>query len=162
MPVMFTRKHPSLSGFGMISNGTLVTVVGFWPPSSEVKLSKLPNLSQATIMVKQFPIVPAFACTTEKLQGKMCHQGVVVSCLTQSGGVSSQTIYVALSRTTTLAKLTLTEPLTTDYIAKFDPDPAAATEMQRLIALICEPPYTPLKQHVRSHQWRSHQNVRQH
>ncbi|KAF1794184.1 hypothetical protein GQ600_9731 [Phytophthora cactorum] len=77
-------------------------------------------------------------------------------------GVIGIPVLSAQVNTTTLAKFTLTEPLTTDYIAKLDPDPAAATEMQRLIALICEPPYTPLEQHIHFHQWRSHQNVRQH
>jgi len=34
---------------------------------------KIPNLAQASVTVDQFAIVPAFGCTTEKLQGQTCH-----------------------------------------------------------------------------------------
>ncbi|EGZ22489.1 hypothetical protein PHYSODRAFT_285738 [Phytophthora sojae] len=122
MPVMITRKLPVLKNMGVVANGTLGTVIGFYPPiesrscvdvesdeptviqlasppelllirlhdcntvlvddfapgvigvpriSSNIKLKNMPNFAQASITIKQFPVVPAFACTTEKSRGKL-------------------------------------------------------------------------------------------
>jgi hypothetical protein len=48
-------------------------VIGLPPLKTQLRLSQIPNLSQASVTVEQFAVVPAFACTTEKLQGQTCH-----------------------------------------------------------------------------------------
>ncbi|KAG6952157.1 hypothetical protein JG688_00013399 [Phytophthora aleatoria] len=91
MPVMVTHKHPGLLGAGMIANGVIGAVVGTYPPpdglpetvplvggfpegviglpplKASIKLGKIPNWSQSSVTVTQFALIPAFACTTEKL-----------------------------------------------------------------------------------------------
>jgi ATP-dependent exoDNAse (exonuclease V) alpha subunit len=193
MPVMITRKHPSLLTADVIANGVIGTVVGTHPPLEtlatiaceaaggvihklirlpemllikllncettlvngfpvgfirlppthiSVRLTQIPNLSQASATVDQFAVVPAFACSTEKLQGKTCHDGVVVTPLDRrKTGVPFQTLYVALSRAVGLAGLTITEPITRAYLEKFKPTQAIVKEMQRLINLVQLPPY---------------------
>ncbi|KAF1791493.1 P-loop containing nucleoside triphosphate hydrolase [Phytophthora cactorum] len=126
--------------------------------SAQVNLSKIPNLSQSSITVKQFPMVLAFTCTTEMLQGKTCK--MVSSCHVLRGQEKPhQTLYVALSRSKTLANLTLTEWVTLGYIAKFKPDPRAAVEVARLISIIRKPSYMPGDQRACFRLWLSTQQL---
>ncbi|KAG1694469.1 hypothetical protein DVH05_028660 [Phytophthora capsici] len=207
MPIMVTRKPPQLADLKATANGTLGTIIGYYPPPNEaesvqvesddtvvMRLLKAPqlifvrlhdcdrvlvpgfgagvigipkisasikptidSLGRASITIEQFPIVPAFACTTEKLQGKTCSDGVVVTPLHRKGGVPPQSLYVALSRAKTLEALTLTQPLTPDYIAKFKPSEADVEEMQRLISMIREPPYITSTQRTLFERWKSQQ-----
>jgi hypothetical protein len=55
--------------------------------------------------------------------------------------VSSQALYVAFSRTISLAKLTLTHPISPLDTKCFKPNPDAVTEMHRLQKLITVPAY---------------------
>lgn len=132
-------------------------VIGIPPLHAPIRLNKLPNLSQASITVDQFALVPAFACTTEKLQGQTCHDGIVVTPLDQRKAVPRQSLYVALSRCVSLEKLTLTSRLTRDYLKYFYPSQDVANEMQRLIDEIVLPPYIlpPLKREF--DEWRDRQ-----
>ncbi|KAE8982154.1 hypothetical protein PR003_g25591 [Phytophthora rubi] len=71
-------------------NGFPEGVIGLPPLHASLRLLKIPNLSQASVTVDQFAAVPAFACTTEKLQGQTCHDGVVVSPLDRRRGTPAQ------------------------------------------------------------------------
>lgn len=118
-------------------------VIGLPPLHISVRLNRIPNLSQASVTVRQFAVVAAFSCTTEKLQGKTCSDGVVVTPLDRrSMGSPWQTLYVALSRAISLVGLTLTEPITRSYLDKFKPTESIIREMQRLIDKVVLPPYT--------------------
>jgi hypothetical protein len=107
-----------------------------------VRLPQIPNLSQASVTVDQFAVVPAFACSTEKLEGQTCHDGVVLTSLDRrKTGVPFQTLYVALSRAVGLAGITLTEPITLKYFETFKPTQAIVKEMGRLVDLVESPLY---------------------
>ncbi|GMF63012.1 unnamed protein product [Phytophthora fragariaefolia] len=54
-------------------------VIGLPPLKVHLRLSRIPNLAQASATVEQFAIVPAFACTTEKVQGQTCHDGIIAT-----------------------------------------------------------------------------------
>lgn len=132
-------------------------VIGIPPLHAQVRLSKLPNLSQATITVDQFAVVPAFACTTEKLQGQTCRDGIVVSSLDRRKAVPRQALYVALSRCVSLEKLTLTDKLTRDYLKRFQPSNDVSNEMERLMKKITLPPYIQFDEAEAFQQWRQRQ-----
>jgi hypothetical protein len=63
-----------------------------------------------------------------------------------------------LSRAVSLAGLTLTEPITAEYLAKFQPTETTKKEMQRLIELVAMPPY--ITEHERSdfYEWKARQS----
>jgi hypothetical protein len=89
--------------------------------------------SGPSITVDQFPIVPAFACTPEKLQCQTCKDGIIITNLERgTRKVSPQAHYVAFSRTVSLAKLTMTHPLAHHDASRFRPTPSTVGEMQRL------------------------------
>lgn len=211
MPVMLSRKHPTLIEADIIANGVIGSIIGMYPPPeklsmvtytvdsvkiqkfvqrpellliklhdchstlvdgfpegviglpplhAQVHLKKIPNLSQASVTVDQFAVVPAFACTTEKLQGKTCHDGIIVTPLDRRHkGVPSQTLYVALSRAVRLSGLTLTEPITREYLEKFKPTEATANEMRRLIDRIVLPPYVSPTEARLFEEWKSSQRT---
>jgi len=138
-------------------NGFPEGVIGLPPLHASLRLSKIPNLSKASITVDQFAAVPAFACTTEKLQGQTCHDGVVVTPLDRRRGVPTQTLYVALSRAVSLAGLTLTESITREYLARFRPTKETADEIHRLIQLVRLPPYAPTTEIDAFNQWKASQ-----
>nr|KAE8933699.1 hypothetical protein PF009_g16293 [Phytophthora fragariae] len=140
-------------------NGFPDGVVGLPPLHISVRLKQIPNLSQASVTIDQFAIVPAFACTTEKLQGKTCHDGVVVTPLDRRRcGVPFQTLYVALSRAVSLAGLTLTEPITRGYLDNFKPTQVITSEMRRLIELVALPPYISVVETNLFNQWKARQH----
>ncbi|RLN14065.1 hypothetical protein BBJ28_00016772 [Nothophytophthora sp. Chile5] len=89
-------------------------VIGIPVMAFQIK-PQTPNLARTTIIVRQFPLVPAFASTTEKLQGQTCADGIVVTKLERNGGVPPQSLYVALSRTVALEKLTLITMLMAEF-----------------------------------------------
>lgn len=153
--LLLIRLHgcckPIVTGF---SDG----VIGLPPLHACLQLKRIPNLAQASVTVDQFAVVPAFACTTEKLQGQTCHDGVVVTPLDRRAGVPKQTLYVALSRATCLKGLTLTEEITRAYLEKIRPDRATVDEMVRLIRLVTLPPYASLEQAAEFNQWKSEQH----
>lgn len=134
-------------------------VIGLPPVSAQVKLTKLGNLGQSSVKLEQFAVVPAFACTTEKLQGQTCHDGIVVTPLDRRKAVPRQTLYVALSRSISLNSVTLTAPITREYLAKFKPTEATANEMSRLIQLVVLPPYISESEKNRFNQWRARQHI---
>lgn len=138
-------------------NGFSPGVIGIPPIRTSVKLNRIPNLSQASITVQQFALVPAFACTTEKLQGQTCKDGVILPPLERQSGMPSQTLYVALSRATDLRSVTLTKPITREYLARFSPSKTIIDETQRLIQLVRFPPYISNQQRQEFQVWRNHQ-----
>jgi hypothetical protein len=140
-------------------NGFPPGVIGIPPLHAVVKISKIANLQQATLTVDQFAVVPAFACTTEKLQGQTCRDGIIVTRLERSKGVPPQTLYVALSRSVSLRGLTLTEPITPEYLQRFKPAENVVNEMQRLIALVKLPPYATPSQIAQFQVWTSKQTT---
>jgi hypothetical protein len=135
-------------------NGFPPGVIGLPPLRTHIKLPKIPNLNQATLTLQQFATVPAFSCTTEKLQGQTCHDGIVVTRLERQKGVPPQTLYVALSRSLSLDGITLIEPITRAYLAKFKPNQATVDEMKRLIDLVKLPPYISITQRVAFEGWK--------
>ncbi|ETN21295.1 hypothetical protein PPTG_01527 [Phytophthora nicotianae INRA-310] len=114
-----------------LANGYPPGVIGIPVLNEQIKLSKFKNVPRSSITVRQFPVVPAFSCTAEKLQGKTCKDGVTVTPL-ERPGIPTQSEYVALSRTISLNKLTLTEEITPEYMAKFKPPSDTAARMIRL------------------------------
>jgi hypothetical protein len=134
-------------------------VIGVPPLHAVIKIPKVANLQQASVTLNQFAVVPAFACTTEKLQGQTCRDGIIVTRLERRKGVPRQTLYVALSRSVSLAGLTLTEPITPEYLRKFKPSESVVEEMRRLIGLIRLPPYISLEQLTAFEEWKSKQSV---
>ncbi|ETN15092.1 hypothetical protein PPTG_07289 [Phytophthora nicotianae INRA-310] len=211
MPVMITRKHPSLVDADIIANGVIGNIVGMFPSPGSIdstsytvngviihrlgqlpelllikvhgnestlitgfpegviglprlhvslQLKRFPNLAQTSVTVDQFTVVPAFACTTEKLQGQTCHDGVVVTPLDRRKGIPKQTFYVALSRATRLAGLTLTDIVTRQYLDNFRPNEATVTKMNRLIEIVRLPLYAPLSELVRFNSfWKARQHT---
>jgi hypothetical protein len=71
--------------------------------SVKVNLRKIPNSAACSVTVKQFPMVPCFACTTEKLQGQTCGKGIIISGVDSGQNTCPpQTLCVTLSRTISL------------------------------------------------------------
>lgn len=206
MPVMITHKHLDLLSADVIANGTMGSIIGFYPPehetqfevvqgnglrinkfvrlldfilikihnssktlvkgfssgviglpplSARVKLKQIPNLCQSSIIVRQFAVVPAFACTTEKLQGQTCEHGVVATPLDRRKGVPHQTLYIALSRSVCLANVQLTEVITRDYLKKFTPTKTTVDEIQQMQM----PPYISERQTRELNEWKCKQNT---
>lgn len=140
-------------------NGFPSGVIGLPPLRTPVQLPQIPNLHQASLTMQQFAAVSAFACTTEKLQGQTCHDGIVVTRLERQKGMPPQTLYVALSRSLSLDGVTLTEPITREYLKKFKPNRATANEMKRLINLVSLPPYITLAQVAEFEGWKAKQAI---
>ncbi|GMF30590.1 unnamed protein product [Phytophthora lilii] len=178
MPVMISRKHPDLVGAAAIANGVTGTIVGVHPAPQllqsasgfpegviglpplkiGVRLRHITNLSQSSVTVHQFAVVPAFACTTEKLQGKTCEDGIVVTPLDRrSRGTPYQTLYVALTRAVCLDGLVLTEPITRTYLAKFQLTEVIVSEMQRLVDFVKVPDYISAAEANAFNLWKARQ-----
>ncbi|KAG6942709.1 hypothetical protein JG688_00017966, partial [Phytophthora aleatoria] len=121
-------------------------VIGTPAVNAQVKLKHFKYLPRASITVQQFAIVPAFSCTTEKLQGKTSPL--------ERPGVPTRSEYVALSRTSALNKLTLTEEISPKYIANFKPPRETITKMQRLQKLIQVPPYITSEETLKFNEWK--------
>ena len=66
----------------------------------------------------QLPLEPAFACTTHKMQGATAKQGAVVE-PSANKLFPKDSDYVAVSRPTELADLTLLNPLTPAHFTGF-------------------------------------------
>lgn len=140
-------------------NGFPNGVIGLPPLKAQIALNKIQNLARSSITVIQFALVPAFACTTEKLQGQTCHDGILITPLERRQGVPHQTLYVALSRATSLDSITLTRPLTWNYLAKFTPTNTTVTEMQRLMNLVALPSYISRAQSIAFSNWKQNQKI---
>ncbi|OWZ17425.1 hypothetical protein PHMEG_0008630, partial [Phytophthora megakarya] len=134
-------------------------VIGLPALKGRVSLKQIPNLARSSITVTQFALVPAFACTTEKLQGQTCHDGVVVTPLDNRQSVPSQTLYVALSRSVSLDGLSLTQSISRSYLGKFVPNQETVNEMQRLMNLVSVPPFASAEERISFDQWKSTQHT---
>ncbi|KAK1935190.1 ATP-dependent DNA helicase pfh1 [Phytophthora citrophthora] len=148
---IFGCQNTIISGFGE-------GVIGLPPLHTRVQLTNIPNLAQASITVDQFAVVPAFSCTTEKLQGQTCHDRIVVTTLKRQCGTPKQTLYVALSRAVRLSGLTLTEQITREYLDSFKPSDVTVQEIQRLIQLVAIPPYASATDRIEFGQWKTQQH----
>ena len=117
---------------------------------------KLPNAKQkSTIRVHQFPVIPAYAMTPEKLQGVTLRHDLFVSELDNR---QAQILYVVLSRILMLAWLILTQPLTMEYIRRFVPTKVVLEEVHRLMAMVHMPSYAPKEQMKTFFTWRAREN----
>jgi hypothetical protein len=135
-------------------------VIGLPPLRTSIKLTNMKHLSQNSITIQQFAVVAAFSCTTEKLQGQTCRDGIIVTPLDhRRKNLPPQSLYVALSRSVSLDKVILTKPITREYLAKFRPTTLIANEMQRLINLIELPLYTSFQQRQAFTKWKSTQRI---
>ncbi|ETO74006.1 hypothetical protein F444_10132 [Phytophthora nicotianae P1976] len=141
-----------------MANGYPPGVIGIPVLSAQIKLSKFKNLPRSSITVRQFAVVPAFSCNAEKLQGKTCKDGVTVTPL-ERPGIPTQSEYVALSRTISLNRITLTEEITPEYMAKFKPPSDTAAEMIRLQSQIQLPPYIASEEKIKFEEWQRKHNV---
>lgn len=148
--VIFCRYHvPPKMLLVKVTHCNTNLVMGFPPGvlgiplmTASVKLDKIPNLSASSLTVQQFPLVPCFACTTDKMQGQTCPNGIVVTRLHRQG-MPPQTLYVALSRTTMLSKLTLTSPITAADTQRGSVPNDVRLEMERLHSLVVLHPDAP-------------------
>lgn len=89
-----------------------------------------------TVVVKQVPLVPAFALTSEKRQGLTVIK-IILGPLRHSTRHSPQrsSFYVAVTRVKTLCQLYLMEPLSLSLLKYFTPRQDAMQENSRLEAL---------------------------
>jgi hypothetical protein len=154
--LLLVKIHSSVA---QLVKGFPVGVIGVPPLRAPIKIPRIPHLSQASLTIQQFAVVPAFACTTEKLQGQTCIHGIIVTPLDRRKGVPRQTLYEALSRSVSLLGVTLTEPITRKYLAMFKPTQAVVSEMSRLIHFIVVPPYISLDQVCEFEQWKKKQSM---
>jgi hypothetical protein len=117
---------------------------------------KLPNAKQnSTLTVQQFPVIPAYAMTPEKLQGVTLYHDLYVSELSNR---QAQILYVVLSRILMLSWLILTQPLTMDYVRKFVPAKIVLDEVHRLMDMVQMPTYAPKEQIKKFYKWRAQEN----
>jgi hypothetical protein len=117
---------------------------------------KLPSAKQkSTIRVHQFPVIPAYAMTPEKLQGVTLRHDLYVSELDNR---QAQILYVVLSRILMLQWLVLTQPLTMEYMRRFVPTKIVLEEVHRLMAMVHMPSYAPKEQRKKFFAWRAREN----
>ncbi|GMF37684.1 unnamed protein product [Phytophthora fragariaefolia] len=91
--LLLIKIHVCLKG---LVTGLFEGVIGVPPLHVKLQLKQIPNLAQTCATVDQFAIVPAFACTTEKLQRRTCYDGVVVTPLNRRKGSPKQTFLCCL------------------------------------------------------------------
>jgi hypothetical protein len=80
----------------------------------------------------QYPLVPMYACTVEKVQGLTIPDGITIGNLLRKA-YKEQALYVAFSRTLRLLQIRLVEALTTSYLKQFRPNITVAKQMLRLL-----------------------------
>jgi hypothetical protein len=79
-------------------------------------------VSTTSAVLAVYPFCPYFAATPEKMQGQTMDDGIHLTNLRKRHGSAKTALYVGMSRPTTLAGLTLSEPITREYLAYFKPD----------------------------------------
>jgi hypothetical protein len=100
---------------------------------------KAPKAKEPKIIrLDQFPIIPAYALTPEKLQGVTLYHDMYITSLSCR---SSQILYVAFSRTQSLQQIILTEEVTMNYVRKFLPKRQILTLVTDLMEKIDLPDY---------------------
>ncbi len=95
------------------------------------------NYRSIHIQPIQFPIVPAFAITTEKCQG-ITLDAMIAAPFRSEARLKPQTnsLYVVLSRITDFTNLRLMEPLTSSDLQYFKPSKNVMNEINRLAAIV--------------------------
>jgi hypothetical protein len=117
---------------------------------------KMPRAKQKqTLRVYQYPVIPAYAMTPEKLQGVTLHHDLYVSELDNR---QAQILYVVLSRILMLAWLILTQPLTMEYVRRFVPPKIVLEEVHKLMNNVHIPVYASKKQREKLTKWRAIEN----
>jgi hypothetical protein len=78
--------------------------------------------STTSAVLAVYPFCPYFAATPEKMQGQTMDDGIHLTNLKKRHGSAKTALYVGISRPKTLNGLTLSEPITKEYLAYFTPD----------------------------------------
>ena len=97
------------------------------------------TFQQEKIIIKNFPIVPAFARTAHGVQGRTL-DNIVVADPTPSTmkKVENSTLYVIFSRCRTRNGVYLLTPLTEDHFQHFQPEKYILNELERIESLAIE------------------------
>ena len=99
----------------------------------------LPKAEQKYKMtIYQFPMIPAYAMTPEKLQGVTLVHDMYITSLSNR---SSQILYVAYSRVKFLSQLIISEELSMEYIRSFLPKVEIIKLVRELMNRIDIPEY---------------------
>ena len=101
------------------------------------------NHGVTSVTVHQFPVIPAYGMTPEKLQGVTLLHDLYVSELDNR---QAQILYVVLSRVLALAWLIFTQPLTMEYIRKFVPSVQVLETVRDLMDRVFIPSYMTVEQ----------------
>jgi hypothetical protein len=80
------------------------------------------KISTTSAVLAVYPFCPYFAATPEKMQGQTMDDGIHLTNLRKRHGSAKTALYVGISRPKTLTGLTLSEPITRDYLAYFKAD----------------------------------------
>jgi hypothetical protein len=104
-----------------------------WLPISTSISCDISTKSTIRVKITTFPIVPAFALTTEKCQG-LTLQGAIIPPLRtiDRWNPQSSALYVALSRPSSIENLRLLQPLTLQDFDYFTPSNEIIQELSRL------------------------------
>jgi hypothetical protein len=101
--------------------------------NSNVKVSREMKKAQIfNITALQFPLVPMYSCTVEKVQGLTIPDGITIGNLLRKG-YKEQALYVAFTRALRLIQIRLVEALTASYLRNFKPNIAVAKQMIGLL-----------------------------
>ncbi|KAI8853944.1 hypothetical protein BC829DRAFT_413535 [Chytridium lagenaria] len=127
----------------LFQGGYPAGVIPVRPLHVAAKIS-MPGCDSFSITVDQFPVIPFFSCTPEKLQGTTLPHGVIIL------NLRTGTLYVALSRTTSLKSLVLLKRITREDIKYFTPTEAVMAAMLNLMGKVRRPDYAT------DEQWRDY------
>jgi hypothetical protein len=108
------------------------------------------NHGVTSVTVHQFPVIPAYGMTPEKLQGVTLLHDLYVSELDNR---QAQILYVVLSRVLALAWLIFTQPLTMEYVRKFVPSVQVLQTVRDLMDRVFIPSYMTVDQAHVFDQW---------
>jgi hypothetical protein len=103
-----------------LSNSNITT-------SKELKKAQIFNIT-----AMQYPLVPMYACTVEKVQGSTIPDGITIGNLIRKG-YKEQAVYVSFSRALMLSRIRLVQPLTPTYLQHFQPTVTIAQQMLKLL-----------------------------